>query len=116
MESPKRTRTLAKQLWARLDLPEVILWNALRRRRLGGLHFRRQHPLGPYIIDFYCAEPHPAVEVDGYSHDVADRPERDAMRDAWLLERGVATLRIAVRDVLNHLDDVLNTILAAARR
>jgi len=55
------------------------------------------------------------VEVDGYSHGVADRPERDARRDAWLADRSIYTLRIAAPDVLNCLDDVLATIAAAAR-
>jgi very-short-patch-repair endonuclease len=80
-----------------------------------GLHFRRQHPIGRYILDFYCDEAKLAVEVDGYSHDVADRPARDLWRDNWLASRDVTTLRITARDVLKSMDDVLATILAAAR-
>jgi len=97
-----------------MDLPEVLLWNRLRRRQLGGLHFRRQHPLGDYIIDFYCDAARLAVEVDGYSHDVADRPERDQRRNAWTAGQGVTTLRIPARDVLKAMEDVLATILATA--
>ena len=114
MEAPERTRRYARKLRWQMDLPEVLLWNRLRRRQLGGLHFRRQHPLGNYIIDFYCDEAKLAVEVDGYSHDVANRPERDQRRDAWMAGQGVTTLRIPARDVLKAMEDVLATILAAA--
>ena len=51
--------------------------------------FRRQHPIGPYVIDFYCAKAWLAIEIDGMSHDMGDRPYSDAQRDAWLRERGV---------------------------
>ena len=114
MDAPKRTRARAQQMRRQMDLPEVLLWNRLRRRQLGGLHFRRQHPLGDYIIDFYCDAARLAVEVDGYSHDVADRPERDQRRDAWTAGQGVTTLRIPARDVLKAMEDVLATILATA--
>ena len=98
-----------------MDLPEILLWKRLSRGQLGGLHFRKQHPVGHYVLDFYCDTVKLAVEVDGYSHDVADRPERDRRRDQWLLKRGVTTLRIPAREVLRSMEDVLATILAAAR-
>ncbi|MDR3507555.1 MAG: endonuclease domain-containing protein [Caulobacteraceae bacterium] len=115
MEAPRSTRDRARRLRRRLDLPEVLLWDALRGRRLEGLRFRRQHPIGPYCLDFYCEAARLAVEVDGYSHDVGDRPERDLRRDAWVAEQGVRTLRIPARDVLDDLDTVLTAILASAR-
>ncbi len=62
--------------------------------RLDGRHFRRQHPVGPYILDFFCAEARLAVEIDGASHDAPEAVEYDARRDAWLAERGIFTLRI----------------------
>ncbi len=99
-----------------MDPPEVLPWQRLRQGRLEGLRFRRQHPAGPYILDFYCDEARLAVEVDGYSHGVGDRPRRDLARDAWLAACGVTTLRIAARDVLSAMEDVLATISAAARR
>jgi very-short-patch-repair endonuclease len=79
--APLITRDRARDLRRRMDLPEVLLWTELRRRRLAGLRFRRQHPIGRYILDFYCHEARLAVEIDGYSHDVADRPQRDQRRD-----------------------------------
>ena len=115
MEAPKSTRDFAKGLRQKLDLPEAMLWSALRRRQLDGLHFRRQHPIGRYILDFYCDEAKLAVEVDGYSHDVADRPERDRVRDEWIAACGIRTFRVPARDVLRDLDSVLTAVLAAAR-
>jgi very-short-patch-repair endonuclease len=114
MDAPKLTRDRARRLRGEMDLPEILLWRRLRARQLNGLHFRRQHPVGPYILDFYCDKAKLAVEIDGYSHNVADRPAHDTRRDAWLAKRGVTTLRIAARDVLRAKEDVLATIMAAA--
>jgi len=114
MDAPAPTRDFARRLRRRMDLPEVLLWDRLRGGRLNGLKFRRQHPVGRYVLDFYCERAKLAVEVDGYSHDVADRPERDMARDAWLAGQGVRTLRIGAKDVLQSMADVLATILAAA--
>jgi very-short-patch-repair endonuclease len=82
-----------------MSLPEVMLWNILRQRPKG-LKFRRQHPVGPYILDFYCLEYRIAIEIDGIAHDMGDRPTRDAARDAWLLVRRIPVIRIAAKDVL----------------
>jgi len=114
MEAPTVTRDRAKRLRRKMDLPEVLLWKRLQRDQLAGLRFRRQHPIGDYILDFYCDAAKLAVEVDGYSHDVADRPVRDEYRDRWLKQKGVTTLRIPARDVLKAMEDVLATILATA--
>jgi very-short-patch-repair endonuclease len=112
MDANAITRDRARLSRRKMDLPEVLLWNQLRRRQLEGLHFRRQHPFGPFILDFYCDAAKLAVEVDGYSHDVGDRPERDLRRDRWLADRGVRTLRIPAREVLNDMDGALATIAA----
>ena len=114
MEAPKATVARARRLRRRMDLPEVLLWDALRGRRLARLRFRRQHPLGPFILDFYCETARLAIEVDGYSHDVGVRPALDQRRDAALAQAGVRTLRVAARDVLGDLNGVLEAILAAA--
>ena len=110
MNAPTVTRRSARELRRRMTLPEVLLWKALRGRALDGLHFRRQHPLGPYVLDFYCDAAKLCVEVDGYSHGTGDRPERDERRDAWLEERGVRTLRISASLVLEEVDDAVATI------
>jgi very-short-patch-repair endonuclease len=67
--------------------PERILWNALRNRQLDGHHFRRQHPIGDFIVDFFCAEARLVIEVDGDSH--AGQREYDARRTAWLLAQRI---------------------------
>ena len=72
-----------KQLRANPTEPERILWTILRGRNLAGLKFRRQHPIEPYIVDFYCAEASLVIELDGQSHD--DRKAYDDQRTADFL-------------------------------
>jgi very-short-patch-repair endonuclease len=86
-------------------LPEGLLWRHLRTRP-GGFISRRQHPAGCYILDFYCQEAALAIEVDGVSHDMGDKPERDAVRDEWLRLQGVRTLRFAAKAVLEEFEAV----------
>ena len=114
MYPPKSTIARARKLRRALTLPEVILWQAIRRERLG-VRFRRQHPVGPYVLDFYCEEARLAVEVDGVSHEHPDRIRRDARRTAWLNQRGIAVFRIAARDILGNLEGVLVSLKARAR-
>ena len=83
-----------------MSLPEVILWQALRRRQLAK-HFRRQHPAGPYILDFYCSRAKVAVEVDGAAHDFVPQALHDRRRDAWLNEQGIRVLRFAAAEILD---------------
>ena len=97
-----------------LSPPEARLWTQLKAGRLMGLHFRKQHPLGPYVIDFYCAERRLAVEVDGLWHGEPARIARDERRDAWLLAHGVATLRVAAEAVRLDLEWVVREIADAA--
>ena len=94
---------------------ELGLWLRLRGRQLDGYPFRRQHPIGPYILDFYCASVRLAVEIDGYSHEVGDAPAYDARRDAWLLERGIETIRISA-DLARRPNDAVATVLDEVRR
>ncbi|NBB24357.1 DUF559 domain-containing protein [Porphyrobacter sp. SLTP] len=81
------------------SLPEGLLWRELRGK-MGGVKFRRQHPVGRYVLDFYCPAAKCAFEIDGVAHDLGDRPERDAARDAWLSAQGIRVVRIPARDVL----------------
>jgi len=92
----------ARRLRRTMTLPEILVWQALRKRP-AGLKFRRQHPSGPYILDFFCSDARLAIEIDGESHGRGDRPVRDTLRDRWFSQAGIATLRITARDVL---DDV----------
>jgi very-short-patch-repair endonuclease len=109
---PRTTRN-ARQLRRKMTLPEIILWHWLRQRP-HGLKFRRQHPTGPYVLDFFCSDARLAIEVDGEAHSFGDRPSRDAVRDGWLRARGVETLRIPAKALLDDPDPVLQCIIAEA--
>jgi len=94
-----------------MTLPEVLLWRELKGRRLDGLQFRRQHPIGPYVLDFFCAEASLAVEVDGLGHGADGQPTLDARRDTWLAEMGVRTLRVSASEVLRDPAAVARMVL-----
>jgi very-short-patch-repair endonuclease len=76
--------------------------------------FRRQHPIGPYVLDFYCAKAHLAIKLDGIGHDMGDRPQRDERRDAWLKEHGVTVMRIAAAELTHSVDEVADAIVRLA--
>ncbi len=96
------------------SLPEGLLWRELRGKR-SGLKFRRQHPVGPYVLDFYCALAKLGIEIDGIAHEMGDRPERDARRDAFLEDQGIDIIRIPARDVLADPVAVAGMIVAECR-
>src|SRR5690606_6917053 len=100
-----------------MSLPEVLLWQRLKLRP-GGLKFRRQHPAGRYVLDFYCHEARLIVEVDGIAHDMGDRPEGDKVRDAEYIAKGFQVVRIPASEVLRDPDEAAEAIgaLGAARR
>jgi len=109
----KNGRSNAKRLRAEMTSPEIALWLALRRND-AGLRFRRQHAAGNYVLDFYCAPVKLAIEVDGEAHSRGDRPERDALRDAWLAAQGVRVLRYPASDILSELEAVVRQIMIVA--
>ena len=95
-----------------MSRPEAMLWSLLKGSPRGQ-RFRRQHPAGPYILDFFHARSNLAIEIDGMAHDMGDRPERDAVRDAWLGAHRIDTLRIAAGDVLRDAPAIADAILQA---
>ena len=95
--------------------PEFRLWLLLRQKP-EGLKFRKQHPLGPFTLDFYCPAVKLVVEVDGDSHGMGDNPARDRRRDAWLQERGLRVLRFDAAEVMRDVESVVTAILLEARR
>src|SRR5829696_74245 len=99
----------ARHLRANLTQAERRLWSALRRQALGA-RFRRQVPLGPYVVDFACPTRRLVVEVDGGQH--LENPA-DVQRDAWLQANGFRVLRFWNHEVLANLEGVLTVILAA---
>ena len=110
--APEANVRLARNLRRTMTLPEVMLWQQLRKRPYG-FRFRRQFPCLGYVIDFACLERRIAIEVDGAAHSMGDRPERDRRRDAVLAEAGFQTLRIAARDVLDNLEAVMTLLRTA---
>ena len=90
---------------------EQVLWDHLRDRRLAGLKFRRQHPIGPFIVDFSCAAARLVIEIDGAIH--AYQQEKDAFREKWLLERRFRVLHFTNRSVDREIERVLHAIEAA---
>ena len=102
----------ARKLRREMTLPEVLLWEQLRASKLGA-KIRRQHPIGAYVADFYCASAKLVIEVDGEAHDRGNRPERDDARDQAMQAAGLIVLRIAAVEVLKNIDGVLQTIRAA---
>ena len=104
-------RQRARQLRRPMTPAESKLWQRLRRRQLNGHYFRRQHPIGSFIADFYCAKARLVVEVDGDIH--AMREEYDSVRTEWLEERDYRVIRFTNDEVFHQLNAVLESILAA---
>ncbi|HEX6661146.1 MAG TPA: DUF559 domain-containing protein [Sphingomicrobium sp.] len=97
----------ARRLRRELSLPEKLLWVRLRGAEV---RFRRQHPIGTYVLDFYCPAVKLAIEVDGVAHDFGNRPQRDAVRTEWLQSQGIEVLRIPAKDVLADPDEVADAL------
>jgi very-short-patch-repair endonuclease len=110
MPPKRKTVEKARQLRRALSPPKVALWQWLRSRP-NGLKFRRQHPAGPYIVDFYCPSARLAIEVEGNGHDMAEQVAHDARRDAWLQAQGLRILRIRAVDIFRDVDAVGRQIL-----
>jgi very-short-patch-repair endonuclease len=112
---PRAEVSTARQLRRTMSLPEVLLWQRLRGSRTGA-KFRRQHPIGPYIVDFYCSEAGLIIEVDGEAHDRGERPGRDGARAAFLAENGYRVVRVPASDVLRDADGVATAVVSLASR
>ena len=95
---------------------ERKLWARLKGKQIDGMQFRRQHPVGPFIVDFYCAALNLAIELDGDSHGVDGAAEKDAARTAYLQAKGVSVLRFWNADVHSNVIGVVETIMIEARR
>ena len=102
----------ARQMRREMGEAEKRLWKRLRRNQIG-FHFRRQAPVGPYFLDFYCAPARLCIEVDGDLH--AQRSAEDHQRDLYLQQLGILTLRIPTSDLYMHLDAVVEHIAHLCR-
>ena len=106
----KKLIYLAKGLRKRLTNAERLLWSRLRAGHFGGIKFRRQQPIGDYIVDFVSLERKLIVELDGGQHALADGMLGDKQRDAWLMKEGYTVLRFWDNEVFENIDGVIETI------
>jgi len=104
-------RQRARELRQPQTRAETILWRQLRDKRLKGLKFRRQHPIGPFVVDFCCLEHQLVVEIDGDTH--ATQIEYDEERTEWLETQGYRVIRFTNQEVYCQLPAVLEAIWAA---
>src|SRR3954470_225354 len=111
---PSRQRKNAKSMRRVMTDAELKLWNELRAHRLMGMSFRRQVPIGPYIVDFACSAHHLVVEVDGSQHADVEDAERDKARSAQLSASGWTILRFWNDDVIRDIDNFCQHIVIEA--
>ena len=107
---PNHNYAKARKLRAEMSLPEVLLWQYLRKQPMG-VKFRRQHPVGEYVIDFYSPAAKVGIEIDGIAHDMGERPERDRIRDDWLQQRGIEVVRVPAKEVLKSVEQAAHSII-----
>lgn len=110
LDANRKLYQYARDLRGSQTLPEDILWQYLRSRRLDGLKFRRQHPLVEYVADFYCHEKKLVIELDGAVHDTEVNKDYDEARTNWLADLDVTVLRFRNKDVLYNLESVITAI------
>ena len=99
-----------KELRKTLTPAEATFWKIVKSSKFEGRKFVRQHSVGNYILDFYCAPLRLAVEVDGLIHGTGSSPQHDTRRDAWLTSQGVEVIRYSAADVLKNADAVAHSI------
>src|SRR5437870_4585963 len=97
----------ARSLRRNLTDAERVIWYAVRAHRLNGASFRRQDPVGPFIVDFVCHSARLIVEIDGAQHFESENEKRDARRDAFLKARGYKVLRFNNHDVITNRQGVV---------
>ncbi|MEX1276575.1 MAG: endonuclease domain-containing protein [Bacteroidota bacterium] len=107
-----KTSEKGKRRALRKSMPEaeVILWSKLKEKQLAGYKFRRQYSVGPYVVDFYCAQKKLAIELDGDSHFGPGAQERDGKRQEWIETFGLRFLRFTNNEVQKNLYGILTAI------
>ncbi|MFA6215404.1 MAG: DUF559 domain-containing protein [Patescibacteria group bacterium] len=102
---------IARQLRKNQTPQEAILWYCLRGNRFEGFKFRRQHPIGRYVVDFCCFEEKFIIELDGGGHNEDKKIKDDKIRDKYLKEQGYRIFRIWNNEIDDNLDGVLEKII-----
>jgi very-short-patch-repair endonuclease len=110
MVSTAIRRAVAKRLRANTTPHERILWRALRELPVDGTHFRRQAPIGPYVVDLFCPAKRLIVELDGGHHNEDETAKRDHERQLWLEQEGYRVIRFWNSDISSDLNAVLERI------
>jgi len=93
-----------------MTTPERRIWNRLRSKQCHDYKFRRQHGIGPYIVDFFCPEKKVAIEIDGDTHCEEDQEVKDKIRDKYLTSLGVRTIRYTNREIMTNLNGVIEDL------
>ena len=110
MVSTAIRRAAAQKLRANATPQERTLWRALKELPIEGTHFRRQAPIGPYVVDFFCPAKRLIIELDGGHHNDDAVAERDSERQVWLEQEGYRVIRFWNSDVASDLNAVLERI------
>jgi very-short-patch-repair endonuclease len=103
-------RAAAKKLRANTTPHERTLWRALKELPMSGTHFRRQAPIGPYVVDFFCPAAHLIIELDGGHHNEDETAQKDRARQLWLEREGYRVIRFWNSDINSNLAGVLEQI------
>jgi very-short-patch-repair endonuclease len=106
----KRATQIARTLRRQDTWTEQLLWHWLRDRRFAAYKFRRQHPFGPHILDFFCLEARVDIELDGFQHGTPEQQAKDRKRDAYLEARGIKVLRFWNSRLRQEKDAIRDTI------
>ena len=114
--TPEPNKGLARRMRREMTQAELRLWLRLRNRALAGFRFRRQAPIGSFVVDFFCAERKLVVEVDGEHHGFDAEVARDATRQHWIEAQGHHVLRVSNHDVMTNPDGICAAILDRCRR
>lgn len=113
MKADPEKREFAKRLRREMTRAEVILWTRLRRRQVEGFLFRRQLPIGPYVVDFACPSVRLVVEVDGETHSTEAERAHDARRTAFLEREGWRVVRFWNHEIFQNEDGVVEAVREA---
>lgn len=115
LQASKSTIAKARALRKTMTPEEKMLWSRVRVKSFG-VHFRKQVPFGPYILDFFCLSKKLAIELDGDQHYKGEAQEYDAARDDFLRSHGITVLRFRNRELKTNLDGVLTVVWEACKK
>jgi very-short-patch-repair endonuclease len=111
VHNKKSLEEIRRQLRKDSTPAETFMWQQLRGSKLNGLKFKRQHSIGNYIVDFYCASLRLIIEADGSVHNSSDQKEKDKFRDENLKDMGFTILRFPNEEILYNISNVKKEIL-----